>query len=82
VNSIWREALDRLMAEEKAQRAWVNGLAAKYSIVRMPASLTDGELAEQEAMLDRMLGRKFLLTTPLPGLEMDWDGQWYRTEPI
>jgi len=32
--------------------------------------------------LERDLGCRFLVTRPLPGLEMDRDGLWHWTEPI
>lgn len=70
-----------LLAEELTQRAWVNDLAAKYGIVRRPDALTDAERTEQQRMVSWKMHRVFLTGTPLPGLVMDWEGNWRRTEP-
>jgi len=69
-----REALARLDAEIADRRTWIDGLAAKYGVVRLAESLTAAELKAQQDQVDRALGRTYLPTTPLPGfsLEMDW----------
>lgn len=77
-----REILARLDAEVADRRAWINELAARYGIVRLAASLTAEELAAQQDMVDYALGRKFMTTTPLPGMMLDSDGVWHQTEPI
>jgi hypothetical protein len=79
---LYREILEQLAIEEADRREWINGLADKYGIVRMAGSLTADERARQQAMLEWAFNRRFLVTTPLPGLERDWDGNWHRTEPI
>jgi len=71
-----------LLAEQLSQRAWVNELAVKYGIVRRTESLTGEELAEQQKMLAWKMHRVFLTTTPLPGLYMDFEGNWHRTDPV
>jgi hypothetical protein len=71
----------RLEAEEVDRRAWLEDLAWKYGIVRLAASLSAEEWDRQHQWIEFRLGRRFLTTTPLPGLVMGWDGIWRRTEP-
>jgi hypothetical protein len=71
----------RLEAEEADRRAWLEELAVNYGIVRLAASLSAEERARQHQWVEYRLGRRFMTTTPLPGLIMDWDGTWHRTEP-
>jgi hypothetical protein len=73
--------LAKLEAEEADRRAWLEDLAWKYGIVRLAASLTPEEWDRQHQWIEFRLGRRFLTTTPLPGLVMDRDGTWHRTEP-
>jgi hypothetical protein len=75
-----RAQLAKLEAEEADRRAWVNSVAAKHGVVRLAESLTAEELRLQQARVDYALGRKFLTTTPLPGLAFD-GRSWYRTDP-
>lgn len=73
--------MERLAAEETARRRWLADLAARYGVIRLPASLTEAERTDQAAMLAWRLHLVFLPTRPLPGLVMDYAGQWHRTEP-
>jgi hypothetical protein len=57
--------LTRLREEKERQREWVDGLAAKYGIIRIQASLTKAQAAAQQDRLLRALGLKFLPTEPL-----------------
>jgi hypothetical protein len=61
-------------AEHVARRAWIDGLAAKYGIVRLAASLTPEQLAAQADWVDRATGRKFLTTEPI-GFACPWCGE-------
>ena len=64
-----RDLLAKVDAEVADRRAWVNGLAAKYGLVRLAESLTEEELEAQQERVDYALGRKFLAT-------------WHRTDPL
>lgn len=54
----------RLELEQRARRAWVNELAARWQLIRMAGSLTPPELAEQTERNNLLLGRTFLTITP------------------
>jgi len=80
--SFYAAIVAKLAAEEDARRAWLEEVAARNGIIRMPESLTPAELEAQQDRVDRAMGRKFYPTTALPGLMLDRDGFWYRTEPL
>lgn len=64
IDAAWWEVYGaRLRAEQLAREAWIDALALAYRIVRMPASLDARQLAMQQDMIDRALGRKFYTTT-------------------
>lgn len=66
IDAAWWEVFGaELRAEHLTQQAWVDALALAYRIIRTPASLTLEQLAAQQDMIDRCLGRKFFKTYPL-----------------
>jgi hypothetical protein len=63
----WEVASAPLRAERMTRDAWVDQLAAAYQLIRIPASLTPAQLAVQQDMAGRLLGRKFFTVTPMEG---------------
>jgi hypothetical protein len=51
-------------AEREEQRAWIDGLAAKYGVVRLEAALTPAQLEAQQDRVLRALGLRFHTTEP------------------
>jgi hypothetical protein len=70
-----RAALARLEAEQVERRAWVDGLAAKYGVVRLAASLTPEQLEAQNDRVELAMGFRFHPTEPYPGISLA-DGTW------
>lgn len=67
IDPAWWDGHKDLIRDAKTPGQWVNAIAKAYLIGRMPESLTAEELAEQEDTMDRVMGRKFFHTAPLPG---------------
>jgi hypothetical protein len=65
IDAPWWEVYGaQLRAEQMTREAWIEKLAKAWCLIRIPASLTPGQLAEQIDMQDRLLGRKFHPTYP------------------
>jgi hypothetical protein len=82
VDTAWWEVRSRALRDRhSAERDWVNAVALAWGLVRREDALTARELLAQIDMKDRLLGERFLTTTPLPGFTMDRDGVIMFTDP-
>lgn len=73
-------------AEVLDRRHWIDDLAAKYGIVRIPESLTEAELSTQKDRVERAMGRRFYPAVPagyyfeMQSARIPWDDTAVRAE--
>jgi hypothetical protein len=80
VDAPWWEVYGaELRAAYLTRQDWIETLARAWGLVRREDCLSGRQLDGQREYVARLLGEKFLPTTPLPGLMIDQDGTVYMT---